>query len=88
MEFRKVAWPLPGLWLREQWKNAGQVKDYSITGEWFELKECPVCHLKTTYPHPKETEIGRYYASEDYVSHSDTQAGLINRLYHTAGITC
>ena len=68
----------------EYWKKAGQVKDYSITGEWFELLECPVCHLKTTYPHPKEAEIGRYYASEDYVSHSDTKAGLINRIYHTA----
>ncbi|MDZ4749070.1 MAG: class I SAM-dependent methyltransferase [Saprospiraceae bacterium] len=68
----------------EQWKKAGQVKDFSITGEWFDLLECPVCHLKTTYPHPKEAEIGRYYASEDYVSHSDTKAGLINRIYHAA----
>ena len=26
--------------------------------------------------------IGRYYASENYISHSDTQAGLVNKLYH------
>ena len=66
------------------WTDAGQVKDYSITGEWFSLKECSLCHLKATYPQPNEVEIGRYYASEEYISHSDTRTGLINRLYHTA----
>lgn len=66
------------------WRPAGQVKDFSITGEWFDLVECGSCHLKTTYPQPKQAEIGRYYASEDYVSHSDTRTGLINRLYHAA----
>lgn len=75
--------PCPACGL-EQWIKAGQVKDYSITGEWFELMECAICHLKMTYPQPNEAEIGRYYASEDYVSHSDTKAGLINRIYHTA----
>jgi len=66
------------------WINSGQVKDYSITGEWFDLKECSECHLKATYPQPTEAEIGRYYASDEYISHSDTKTGLINRLYHTA----
>ena len=66
------------------WTDAGQVKDYSISGEWFGLKECALCHLKATFPQPGENEIGRYYASEDYISHSDTKSGLINRLYHTA----
>ena len=66
------------------WTDAGQVKDYSITGEWFSLKECSLCHLKATHPQPNEAEIGRYYASEEYISHSDTRSGLINRLYHAA----
>ncbi len=67
-----------------EWVDAGQVKDYSISGEWFELKECSHCHLRTTYPHPKEAQIGRYYASKDYISHSDTRSGMINKLYHAA----
>jgi len=66
------------------WTDAGQVKDYSITREWFTLKECSLCHLKATYPQPNEEEIGRYYASQEYISHSDTRTGLINRLYHLA----
>ena len=31
---------------------------------------------------PAETEIGRYYETQDYISHSDTHAGLMNRVYH------
>ena len=68
----------------EDWHSAGQVKDLSITGEWFDLIECNFCHLKKTFPAPKPEDIGRYYASTDYVSHSDTRKGLINKLYHTA----
>lgn len=68
------------------WKPAGQVKDYSITGEWFELMECPSCHLRATYPQPKPADIGRYYASTAYISHSDTRKGLINKLYHAARV--
>ena len=68
----------------DKWKDAGQVKDYSVTGEWFELKECSNCQLKATYPAPKEAEIGRYYASAEYISHSDTRKGLTNKLYHQA----
>ncbi len=66
------------------WKDAGQAKDYSVTGEWFELKECTHCHLKITYPQPPADKIGRYYASSDYISHSDTRSGLTNQLYHRA----
>ena len=68
----------------KEWKFAGEVTDYSISGETFQLWECPFCHLKATYPRPAESEIGRYYASDDYISHSDTRKGLINSLYHSA----
>ena len=66
------------------WTKSGQVKDYSVSGEWFELRECSHCHLKMTYPQPSPSYIGRYYASENYISHSDTRSGIINKLYHTA----
>lgn len=66
------------------WKPSGQVKDYSVSGEWFELLECTGCHLKATYPQPSPSQIGRYYASSQYVSHTDTRAGLTNKLFHKA----
>lgn len=64
------------------WIPSGKVKDHSVTGEWFDLMECSNCHLRASYPPPPPNEIGRYYASEDYISHSDSRAGMINRIYH------
>src|SRR5690606_20574448 len=61
---------------------AGQVKDYSVSGEWFSLLACPACGLRRTDPQPPPDQIGRYYASEQYISHSDTQTGLLNKLFH------
>ena len=31
---------------------------------------------------PVEAEIGKYYETPDYISHSDTQKGMMNRVYH------
>jgi 2-polyprenyl-3-methyl-5-hydroxy-6-metoxy-1,4-benzoquinol methylase len=55
--------------------------DYSITKEIFEIWECSNCQLRYTIPVPSEADMGRYYVSEKYISHSDTSAGLINKLY-------
>lgn len=60
------------------------VKDYSVTGESFELWQCATCALRFTQHVPDTEAIGRYYQSENYISHSNTQRGLINRLYHAA----
>ena len=65
-------------------KSILKVEDLSITNEKFELLECFCCGLIHTNPQPKENEIGKYYQSEDYVSHTDSKKGLINRLYHIA----
>ncbi len=55
--------------------------DHSITYEVFAIWECLHCQLRYTLPVPSESEIGRYYDSEKYISHSDTSIGLINKLY-------
>lgn len=61
-----------------------KIKDHSVTQESFELIECFCCGLIHTNPQPTKDEIGRYYQSNAYVSHSDTKEGLINSLYHFA----
>ena len=48
----------------------------------FEIWHCDDCSLRFTQHAPGATAIGRYYQSANYVSHSDTEKGLINRLYH------
>ncbi len=57
-------------------------KDYTVSLESFNIVSCKACNFKFTNPRPSDSEIGKYYKSEDYVSHSDTKKGLINRLYH------
>jgi SAM-dependent methyltransferase len=64
--------------------EAGKVKDHSVSGEWFGLLACPACGLRKTAPQPAPEVIGKYYASSDYVSHSDTRTGAVNQLYHFA----
>lgn len=57
------------------------IKDHSISKETFTIKRCSECGLKITSPRPEDSELGRYYESEDYVSHSDTNKGLVNFVY-------
>jgi 2-polyprenyl-3-methyl-5-hydroxy-6-metoxy-1,4-benzoquinol methylase len=63
-------------------------KDYTVSGKEFEIWECGKCTLRFTQHVPPAEEIGPYYQSESYISHTDTRKGLVNRLYHVVrGIT-
>jgi len=57
-------------------------QDYTVSGEEFEIWECKNCTQRFTQNIPDEQNIGKYYQSENYISHSDTSKGLINNLYH------
>jgi SAM-dependent methyltransferase len=59
-----------------------KVKDHSVSGEFFEIYECPQCGLRFTVDAPPDDQIGPYYQSEDYISHSNTRKGFVNSLYH------
>ena len=43
---------------------------------------CSECGFLFTQDFPVEAEIGRYYATPDYISHSDTRKGVMNSVYH------
>jgi len=57
-------------------------KDHLLTGETFEIWQCGSCGFLFTQNAPAADEIGKYYQSHDYVSHSDTRKGLMNKIYH------
>lgn len=57
------------------------VKDYSVSGEKFVIWQCADCSLRFTQDAPGEDEISRYYKSPDYISHTNTNKGLLNKLY-------
>ncbi len=59
-----------------------QCIDYTVTKEQFQIVSCDACGLEFTNPRPAQADIGVYYASTEYVSHSDEAApGLINNIY-------
>lgn len=57
------------------------VKDHSVSKEEFVIWQCSNCSLRFTQDAPNETSIGSYYQSSDYISHSNTSKGLVNKLY-------
>lgn len=56
--------------------------DFYASKETFLLEKCTQCRFVFTQDFPSETENGKYYAVEDYVSHSNTNKGLVNKMYH------
>lgn len=57
------------------------LKDWMITKEEFTIVKCSSCGFHFTNPIPAESIIGNYYKSEEYVSHSSSNKGIINRVY-------
>jgi SAM-dependent methyltransferase len=59
------------------------VKDHSVSKEEYVIWQCRDCTLRFTQDVPDETSIAPYYASPDYISHSNTSKGLLNQLYQS-----
>jgi SAM-dependent methyltransferase len=57
-------------------------KDHTVSGESFDIWECEACGARFTQDIPDADSIGRYYKSENYISHSNTREGLVNKVYH------
>ncbi|MFL9845849.1 class I SAM-dependent methyltransferase [Flavobacterium rhizosphaerae] len=59
------------------------VKDHSVSKETFDLIIDKELQLLKTNPQPSIDNLGRYYESEDYISHTDGKRTLFEKLYHT-----
>ena len=64
-------------------KNVLLTKDYTCSNENFVIAECNGCTLRFTQDVPDAASIGTYYKSENYISHTNSSQGLINRLYQS-----
>ena len=62
-------------------ENLLQLDDYFLTKESFNIWKCQECGFKFTNPVPRETDLQKYYESDEYISHSNTSKGLINKIY-------
>ncbi len=59
-----------------------QAKDYTVSKNTFNIVRCAACDLLFTNPRPEAEQASYFYQSENYISHSNTQKGFINKLYH------
>ena len=57
------------------------IKDYSVSKQDFVIWQCTECSLRFTQDVPDENSISSYYKSPDYISHSNTNKGFINKTY-------
>ena len=57
--------------------------DFFVSCEEFIIKRCDSCGFRFTDNIEDELNIGKYYQSENYISHSNTSKGLVNSAYHT-----
>lgn len=64
--------------------KALNVVDYFSSEELFPLFDCHRCGFRFTNRFPPGDTIERYYDSPEYIAHSDTHRGLVNKLYHAA----
>lgn len=57
------------------------VKDFTVSLEDFEIVECVSCGFRFTAHPPAVHQIGRYYQSDAYISHTDSKKGIFNTIY-------
>jgi 2-polyprenyl-3-methyl-5-hydroxy-6-metoxy-1,4-benzoquinol methylase len=60
------------------------VKDYSVSKETFDLYYDETLDMLITSPQPSLENLGRYYESADYISHTDSKRSLFEKTYHFA----
>jgi 2-polyprenyl-3-methyl-5-hydroxy-6-metoxy-1,4-benzoquinol methylase len=58
------------------------VKDYSVSGERFQLLYDNELDMLVTSPQPKGERLSAYYKSEDYISHTDSKRNVFESVYH------
>ncbi|WP_147677007.1 class I SAM-dependent methyltransferase [Algibacter pacificus] len=59
-----------------------KVKDFSVSGEEFQLIENKEYGFLETSPQPTSDKLPGYYQSEDYISHTDSKRNLFEKVYH------
>lgn len=62
-------------------KHFLNVKDYSVSQETFELRYNEELDMLITHPQPSLDKLPSYYESKDYISHTDGNKSLFEKMY-------
>lgn len=66
----------------QEFREVRQAQYFRGDQETFTIDECQACKFWLTNPQPQEgQELAAYYDTDDYVSHTEQQEGLMDRLY-------
>ncbi len=80
----KVTWKECPLCHGNELSFVHECKDFTASQETFPIYRCSSCGFTFTQDFPDESVIGPYYDAPEYISHSDTDKGLMNKVYHAA----
>lgn len=61
-----------------------ELPDFSTTKEEFSIQQCAHCGFLVTNPRPPQDNIGKYYLSDAYISHTNENRSLFGKVYHVA----
>lgn len=67
-----------------QFSSFLQCTDHTVSQESFSIVRCTGCGFLMTNPRPENADLGKYYKSEQYISHSNTSKGWVNQVYKIA----
>lgn len=58
-----------------------ETKDYFFTKEKFTISQCESCRFVFTNPIPPKDDMGKYYETDNYLSHDSANKGIIGSIY-------
>ncbi len=56
-------------------------EDYTVSNQKFDLVYNEIFDMLETFPQPKLEDLGNYYESSDYISHTDSKKSFTDKLY-------
>lgn len=65
----------------QSYKSYIKCRDFTVTKEEFQIVKCDSCSLLFTNPRPAAEHLGKYYESEEYISHTNTATNIIGLIY-------
>ncbi|MGM0647961.1 MAG: class I SAM-dependent methyltransferase [Bacteroidota bacterium] len=64
-----------------QQKEFLKSQDWFLSQQEFVIEQCEKCGFLFTNPRPSDDDLGGYYKSEAYISHSNSGQGIVNQVY-------
>ena len=62
-------------------RNVFSCKDYTYSQDHFTIQECEDCQLRLTNPRPDSDNIGKFYPTSAYISHSGKTNNIFDFIY-------